>query len=93
MLRRSCWDNCQGTQTFPDGDKYVGEYKNNKFSGQGTTRSPMGAKYVGQYKDDKKNGQGTLTLANGVKYVGEFKGGKFVRTATSAATARRRTII
>jgi hypothetical protein len=51
----------------------------------------MGAKYVGQFKDDKKNGQGTLTLANGVKYVGE--GGKFARTTTSAATARRHTII
>ena len=34
--------------TFPDGSKYVGEYKNGKCNGQGTFTTPDGFKYVGE---------------------------------------------
>jgi hypothetical protein len=34
--RASTWTNCFGTYTFANGDKYVGEYKDNKRNGQGT---------------------------------------------------------
>ena len=75
------WQNCFGTYTFADGDKYVGEYKDDKLNGQGTYTfgdgPNKGDKYVGEYKDDKRNGQGTYTYANGNKYVGEFKDGKY----------------
>jgi len=30
------WNNCEGTFTFPDGAKYVGEWKDSKWHGQGT---------------------------------------------------------
>ena len=70
------FDNCFGTYTWPDGQKYVGEYKDDKKHGQGTYTWPDGVKYVGEYKDDKKHGQGTLTSPDGVKYVGEYKDGK-----------------
>ena len=30
------WDNCYGTYVWDDGDKYVGEYKDDKRNGQGT---------------------------------------------------------
>jgi hypothetical protein len=63
------------------GDKYVGEYKDDKRSGQGTyfylaNNQFKGDKYVGEYKDNKKNGQGTYTSPNGDKYVGEYKDDK-----------------
>ena len=58
-------NNCFGTKTFPDGDKYVGEWRDDKAHGQGTFTFANGAKYVGEWKDDKRNGQGTLTLADG----------------------------
>ena len=66
----------QGTYTYANGDKYVGNFKDDKSHGQGTYTYASGDKYVGEYKDDKKNGQGTYTHANGDKYVGEFKDGK-----------------
>ena len=69
------WHNCFGTYTA-DGDKYVGEFKDGKRSGQGTYTFASGEKYVGEYKDDKRNGRGTLTFGNGDKYVGAFKDGK-----------------
>jgi len=70
------FNNCYGTYTFPSGDKYVGEWKDDKRNGQGTYTYADGNKYVGQFKDDKRNGQGTFTFANGNKYVGQFKDGE-----------------
>ncbi len=70
------WHNCFGTHTFANGDKYVGEWKEDKKHGQGTYTFASGAKYVGEYKEGKYHGQGTATLAAGDKYVGEYKEGK-----------------
>ncbi|WP_443641291.1 trypsin-like peptidase domain-containing protein [Candidatus Njordibacter sp. Uisw_039] len=75
------WHNCFGTYTWSDGDKYVGEWKDNKNTGQGTyTYSPNGEwagnKYVGEFKDGNFNGQGTYTWPSGSKYVGEYKDNK-----------------
>ena len=71
------WTNCFGTYTYADGDKFVGEYKDDKRNGQGTYTYANGDKYVGEYKDDKLNGQGTYTYADGEKYVGAFKDGNY----------------
>ena len=59
------WHNCFGTFTFASGNKYVGEYKDNKRNGQGTYTFASGGKYVGEWKDGKRNGQGKLTYASG----------------------------
>ena len=67
------WTNCQGTYTFPSGEKYVGEFKDDKRHGQGTYTYANGNKYVGEYKDDKMYGQGTFTFASGEKWVGEWE--------------------
>src|SRR6056300_865372 len=73
------WNRCvgtytmygKGTFTFPNGSKYVGEYKNGKRDGKGTMTLPDGFKYVGEFKDGKMHGKGTYTLPGGSKYVGE----------------------
>ena len=72
----SCEKKGQRTETYNDGDKYVGEWKNGKKHGQGTQTFPDGSKYVGEWKDGLLHGQGTLTFPDGGKYVGEFKDGK-----------------
>ena len=71
------FDNCWGTITFPGNSKYVGEFKDNKKSGQGTYTLPDGEKYVGEFKDDNFNGQGAYTWPNGSMYAGEFKDDNF----------------
>ena len=45
--------NGQGTEIFPDGTKYVGEFKYGKKNGQGTFTWSSGDKYVGEYKYGK----------------------------------------
>jgi len=71
----SFWTNCVGTLTHSNGEKYVGEFRADKFHGQGTYTFPSGQKYVGEYRDGKRNGQGTLTFPDGHKYVGEYRDG------------------
>ena len=72
----SFWTNCVGTFISPNGQKYVGEYRDNKANGLGTINFPSGQKYVGEFRDDKIHGQGTFTFPSGQKYVGEYRDGK-----------------
>ena len=65
-----------GVMTYPDGHKYVGEWKNGKYNGQGTSTYPDGRKFVGEFKDGSLNGQGTYTNPDGGKYVGRWKDDK-----------------
>ena len=72
------YHNCFGTINLNNGDKYVGEFKDDKKHGQGTYTFSDGENYIGEYKDDIKHGQGTYTFGKnsewaGDKYVGEFK--------------------
>ncbi len=72
----SFWSNCVGTFIAPNGQKYVGEYRDDKANGRGTLTFPDGSKYVGEFKDNKRNGQGTYTFPSGEKYVGGYRDGK-----------------
>jgi hypothetical protein len=74
------YHNCFGTDTFRYGDKYVGEYKDNRKNGQGTYTYVNGNKYVGEFKDDKQHGQGTLTNADGSVREGIWKDGDILYT-------------
>jgi hypothetical protein len=67
--------NCFGTYNLSNGDKYVGEFRQDKFNGQGTYNYSNGDKFVGDFKDGKSL-QGTYSNTNGDKYVGGVKGGK-----------------
>jgi hypothetical protein len=70
------YHNCFGTLTFPDREKYVGEWRDGKRNGQGTNIYASGEKYVGEWRDDKRSGQGTNIYASGETYVGEYKDSK-----------------
>ena len=77
------WDKCFGTSTFANGNKYVGEFKDNKYHGQGIytygdESQWAGDKYVGEYKDDKRHGQGTYTFADGEQWAGFYSNNQFI---------------
>ena len=66
-------ENGYGVFVYENGDKYVGEWKNNKSHGLGTSTLKNGETYSGQWKNATPHGQGTYKLFNGDKYVGEWK--------------------
>ena len=74
------WHICQGTFIWPDGEKYVGEFRDDKRSGQGIFTWSNGEKYVGEFRDNKRNGKGTRYSASGsVLEQGLWKDGELVR--------------
>jgi len=50
-------ENGHGTYTWPDGLKYVGDFRDGKSHGQGTHTLPDETKYVGNFRDGKYHGQ------------------------------------
>ena len=84
------WHNCQGTFIWPDGEKYVGEFRDDKRSGQGTFTWSNGEKYVGEFRDNKRNGKGTRYSASGsVLGEGLWKDGELVREGEVTPPAPR----
>jgi hypothetical protein len=69
------WSRCTGTYTWASGDKYVGEWTDDKVNGKGTYTYANGRSYVGEFRDGEPNGQGTFTWPDGSKYVGEWRAG------------------
>ena len=47
------YDNCFGTRTFANGNRYVGEFRNDNFNGQGTKTYADGTIEEGIWKGDK----------------------------------------
>lgn len=58
--------------TFPNGDKYEGEFRDGLFHGWGVYYYKTGDRYEGEFKNDMKHGKGAYTFQNGDKYMGEF---------------------
>ena len=85
------YHNCFGTLTYPNGNKYVGEFRNNYRHGHFTVTYPNGDKYVGEYRHDQKNGQGTFIYADGRIKEGIWRGNEFQYTqkVTPPVIARR----
>jgi hypothetical protein len=71
----------KGTDVWPDGTKYVGEWNWDGSKSGGTITWPDGRVYQGDWKivegkQDLPDGQGTLTWPDGRKYTGDFRDGK-----------------
>ena len=58
---------------WSDGDKYVGEFKDDKLNGQGTYTHVSGPKYVGKFKDGQKHGKGVMTFPDGTVKKGKWE--------------------
>ena len=72
------WNNCFASFTLENGDKYEGEWRNNKRDGAGTYNYANGDIYTGEFRNGQGHGEGTFIFGPnsnwaGDKYVGEFR--------------------
>jgi hypothetical protein len=65
--------NSQGSKTFPNGAKCVGELRWGRPNGPGILTLSNGTTVAGEFENDKMNGQGTITWPDGSTYVGQFQ--------------------
>ena len=76
MIYKGYWKNDKknriGEYTWPNGQKYTGDFVDDQFEGYGETTLVDGTIYKGYWKNDKRNGKVVYTWPDGQKYVGDF---------------------
>ncbi|MFL2813150.1 MAG: hypothetical protein ACJ0BU_00115 [Candidatus Puniceispirillales bacterium] len=74
--------NCFGTYTYSNGDKYVGEWKDDKRNGQGTyIYAGENYRVVGEWRDNKLNGEAIeYNKDRTINRQGIYKNGVFLYT-------------
>ena len=75
--KMNSWNNCKGTFTYPNGNKYLREWKGGKKNGHGILIYANRTLYIGKWMSDKRHGQGTYTSSNGTVNKGIWESGKF----------------
>merc|ERR1712060_19248 len=66
----------EGTYSFLDGRRYIGQWKSGEMNGKGNMLWPSGAMYEGSYTNGVKNGIGVFTWPDGRVYRGEWNNGQ-----------------
>ena len=79
--------NGQGAYTFPDGEEYVGAFRDDQRDGQGTYTWPDGRKYVGEFRNDQANGQGVMISSDGPALEGVWEDGEYLQTVAELIEA------
>lgn len=65
--------NGYGVYTWPDGDRYEGNFMDDKKHGYGTYRYAHGSVYTGTWSADMANGRGSFKWSNGDMFDGNWK--------------------
>lgn len=87
----------RGVKRWPDGDRYDGEFADDRRHGTGDyTWSPTGPRsgerYVGSYRNDLRHGDGTYLWGSGDVYSGPWRDDKPIGAVTNAMVRRARGI-
>ncbi len=85
--RSTYCDSGKGYYNYPDGSKYVGEFKDGKAIGHGTCYYANGDKYVGYWRNHGPNGEGVYTYkSNGKTIAAIWQNGNPIRSLETLTT-------
>lgn len=76
----------KGTYVFPNGDKYVGEFKNSSFNGKGIYYYKNGDKLECEFINGLAHGKGRMSSANGSIMEGIWNNGNLINTISNASS-------
>ncbi|NRB63647.1 MAG: caspase family protein [Saprospiraceae bacterium] len=62
-----------GVLYYPNGDTYIGNWRNQVRQGKGRFRFASGNEYLGEFDRNLMQGYGVMTYANGNRYEGQWK--------------------
>jgi hypothetical protein len=66
------WNECSGKGQGPNGETYLGQWKNDKYYGSGIYKYADGSRYEGDWVDSKFEGHGVFYYTDGTSYQGEL---------------------
>ena len=69
---------CTRSSRIPDGDTYVGPFKDNDYDGYGTYIFANGDRYEGDFKKGVYEGLGVFTFSDGYQQKARFRNNRFV---------------
>ena len=68
--------------TYSDGNRYVGQFKNNKRHGNGTFIHVDGrGEYEGDFQENKFHGFGIMKFTDNIQYAQEYENGKRITSS------------
>ena len=74
IMKLSVFFEGNGEYIYKNGNRYVGEFKNNKKTGKGVMHYYTGKKFEGNFENDQWKGQGKFIYEDGKYLTGEFDG-------------------
>jgi len=80
-----------GSRVYPDGVKYIGEFKNGDSYGRGELSSSKDGRverYIGEFREGRIEGQGEYTFFDGRTYKGKFRNNLFERGIATTPEGR-----
>lgn len=79
----------EGVFILPNGNRYVGQFKNSLIQGQGAMYYTDGSRYLGEFRNGQPHGEGVRIFTDGSKQQGSWQYGRLYNQAEATTLVAR----